>query len=184
MAMAIAIPRYTVDDLEHFPDDGNRYELLEGVLLVTPAPSVSHEVVVSRLVGGIVSHVNTSHEALVVTHGAVIRPPGTQLEPDLIVFPARYASAEKWQDIDERWLVVEVLSRSSRIYDREFKRNAYLALGVREVWLVDRSARTVEVCRTPGEVVTVRDVLRWQPPEIARTVEIRLDELFHGMSTA
>ena len=36
MAMAITVPLYTVDDLEHFPDDGNRYELLDGVLLVTP----------------------------------------------------------------------------------------------------------------------------------------------------
>ena len=49
MGMAIAIPRFTVDDLETFPDDGNRYELLDGVLLVTPAPGNAHQVVASRL---------------------------------------------------------------------------------------------------------------------------------------
>jgi hypothetical protein len=37
--MAISIPRYTLADLERFPDDGNRYELLDGVLIVTPFPS-------------------------------------------------------------------------------------------------------------------------------------------------
>ena len=40
MGMAVSVPRYTVDDLEHFPDDGNRYELLDGLLLVTPAHDV------------------------------------------------------------------------------------------------------------------------------------------------
>ena len=41
MAMAISVPLYTVDDLDGFPRDGNRYELLDGVLLVTPASSMS-----------------------------------------------------------------------------------------------------------------------------------------------
>src|ERR1043166_5242305 len=38
MAMSVAVPRYTLEDLESFPDDGNRYELVDGILLVTPAP--------------------------------------------------------------------------------------------------------------------------------------------------
>lgn len=38
MGMAISVPRYTIDDLERFPDDGNRYEVLDGFLMVTPAP--------------------------------------------------------------------------------------------------------------------------------------------------
>ena len=49
MAMAISVPRYTLADLERFPDDGSRYELLDGVLSVTPAPSNAHHVIVSRL---------------------------------------------------------------------------------------------------------------------------------------
>ena len=48
MAMAISVPLYTVDDLEHFPDDGNRYELLDGLLLVTPQAAAVHQVVASR----------------------------------------------------------------------------------------------------------------------------------------
>ena len=49
MAMAITVPLYTVDDLEHFPDDGNRYELLDGVLLVTPQAAAVHQVVANRI---------------------------------------------------------------------------------------------------------------------------------------
>lgn len=49
MAMAISVPLYTVDDLEHFPDDGNRYELLDGVLLVTPQASAAHQIVAHRI---------------------------------------------------------------------------------------------------------------------------------------
>jgi hypothetical protein len=49
MAMAISVPRYTVDDLERFPDDGNRYELLEGMLLVMPVPRAVHQVVAARI---------------------------------------------------------------------------------------------------------------------------------------
>ena len=45
MAMAISVPLYTVDDLENFPDDGNRYELLDGILLVTPQAAAVHQVV-------------------------------------------------------------------------------------------------------------------------------------------
>ena len=48
MAMAISVPLYTENDLEHFPDDGNRYELLDGVLLVTPQAALVHQVVANR----------------------------------------------------------------------------------------------------------------------------------------
>lgn len=49
MGMALALPRYTMEDLERFPNDGNRYELLDGVLLVMSAAALSQQLVVSRL---------------------------------------------------------------------------------------------------------------------------------------
>ena len=49
MGMAISLPKYTVDDLEQFPEDGNRYELLDGMLLVTPAPTNAHQIIANRL---------------------------------------------------------------------------------------------------------------------------------------
>jgi Uma2 family endonuclease len=181
MAMAATIPYYTVEDLAHFPNDGNRYELLDGVLLVTPPPSVGHELVLSRIHQIIVIAVQLPGHAQVFTHGAIQLLPKTQLEPDLLVVPPNTSSNSKWHEIAGHWLAVEVLSRSSKIYDREFKRDAYLTLGVREVWLVDRDDRSVDVTRTRGEIETVRDTIVWHPPTLDLEVRVDLNDIFAGI---
>jgi Uma2 family endonuclease len=181
MGMAIAIPRYTVDDLENFPHDGNRYELLDGMLLVTPAPAASHQVVISRLQLYLAVGVQQPGHAYVVGPGAVVRPPGTQLEPDILVYPTRFSPATDWRKVTEHWLAVEVFSRSSRMYDREFKRDAYFALGVQQVWLVDWRDKTVEVCRRRGVSELERDTIRWKVPTLDVIVSVPLDEVFAGL---
>ena len=178
MAMAITVPRYTVADLDQFPNDGNRYELLDGVLLVTPAPSNAHQVIENRLQFRLMQAVVAPGHAQVVGPGAITVPPRTQLQPDILVYPARYDIDSKWEEIDEHWLAVEVLSRSSRVYDREFKRDAYVALGVHEVWLVDRWNKAVEVYRAGGRPAIVRDMLRWRVPTLPLEVSISLSEVF------
>ena len=181
MGMAATIPYYTVEDLAHFPNDGNRYELLDGVLLVTPAPGFSHELVVSRISQFLTPAVQVPGYAFVLTHGAVALLPKTQLEPDLLVVPASVSPNSKWHEITGHWLAVEVISRSSRIYDRDFKRDAYLTLGVREVWLVDRDDRSVDVTRARGEIETVRDTIVWRPPTLDLEVRVDLREIFAGI---
>ena len=74
-----------------------------------------------------------------------------------------------------------MLSRSSRFYDREFKRDAYFALGVAEVWLLDIGDHSVEVCRARGAEETVRDVIAWRPPTPELIVPITLAEVFAGI---
>ena len=133
MAMALHVPLYTVDDLETFPDDGNRYELLDGVLLVTPAPAAAHQLVASRIQGELFVALAKPGHAHVVGPGAVVRKPKTQLEPDVLVYSSSYPPRTDWPKIKDHWLAVEVLSRSSQVYDREFKMDAYFALGVQQV---------------------------------------------------
>ena len=181
MGMAISVPRYTVDDLDRFPDDGNRYELLDGVLLVTPAPRAVHQIVASRIAAILSAALQRTGHAHVVGPGAISFPPLTQLQPDILVYPARFSPNTDWAKVTEHWLVVEVLSRSSRVYDREFKRDAYFALGVPEVWLVDVRDRSVEVSRARGVSEIVRDTLRLRVPALDIVVPIGLSEVFAGV---
>ena len=180
MGMAlITVPRYTVGDLDRFPDDGNRYELLDGVLLVTPAPRAVHQIVATRIAARLSNALRTV--AHVVGPGAISVPPRTQLQPDILVYPARFSPETDWVKISEHWLAVEVLSRSSRMYDREFKRDAYFALGVGEVWLVDIGDRSVEVCRGRGAGQVVRDIIEWPVLAIDAVVRVALEEVLAGI---
>lgn len=178
MGMALAVPSYTIEDLDSFPDDGNRYELLEGVLLVTPSPSLRHQLVATRLAAALTSGLETGDRARVVAPGVVIRPPRTQLEPDILVYPAHLRARRRWIDLTEHWLAVEVYSPSSRIYDRDYKRSAYLQLGVREVWLVDIDEESVEMSHRDAPPQVVRSVLEWSVPDSGSPVRIELREIF------
>ena len=177
MEMALTVPQYTVADLELLPDDGNRYEVLAGTLLVTPSPGSAHQGIAARLTALFASHI-LARRLVLFSAGVVTRPPLTQLEPDLLVVPPRFAPGTPWVEIAEHWLAVEILSRSSRVYDREFKRDAYLALGVREVWLVDVRERSIEVCVRRGAGRVVRDALTWSAPTGDVSVRVELAELF------
>lgn len=179
MAMAISVPLYTVDDLEKFPDDGNRYELLDGVLLVTPQAAAVHQVVANRIQGELFISLQKRGLAHVVGPGAVMRMPNTQLQPDILVYPARFSPMTDWLKITEHWLAVEVLSPPSRIYDREFKRDAYFALGVQQVWLVDWRDESVEVCTAIGKSRVVRDKIRWRTADKEVVIDLRV--VFDGL---
>ena len=96
MGMALTIPQYTIDDLARFPDDGNRYELLDGVLLVTPLANHVHQVIATRLIVALSAGVK---DARVVGPGGIVFPPRTQLEPDVLVYPSRFQVNCKWADI-------------------------------------------------------------------------------------
>lgn len=181
MGMAVAIPRYTIEDLELFPDDGNRYELLDGVLLVTPQPALKHELIASRLRLLLAQAVQLPKHGYVFGPGVVIRPPKTQLQPDLLVVPSRILPKSTWLDLREHWLAVEILSPSSRVYDRDFKRDAYLALGVQEVWIVDPREKVVEVARTAGRFQSFEADLVWDTPHHDVRVVIDLPEIFDGI---
>lgn len=86
----------------------------------------------------------------------------------------------EWAKVTEHWLAVEVLSRSSRVYDREVKRAAYFALGVRQLWLVDPLTRAIEVWRSPRLRRVEREMVRWHAPGLDRILTVDLAEVFAG----
>ena len=177
--LALPLPRYTVEDLERFPEDGNRYEVLEGWLIVSPMPSPGHQALVMELSAALRAYIGGNLIGHVYPGGVVQRGPDTYLIPDVLVASPHDRPVPSWDDVRERWLAVEVLSPSTRAHDRNYKVNAYLALGVREVWLVDPWMRQIEVYRAIGEAPTVvTDVLTWRAPTLARPLSLDVQALF------
>lgn len=182
MAMPLPLPTFTTDDLRAFPRDRQRYELLEGILLVTPAPGTAHQVVLSRLSLEVGRYLSAAKLAFAVTPGEIEIAPKTLLEPDLLVYPSRFRPGTPWRAIHEWWLAVEVFSPSSRIYDRDYKRDAYLSLGVDEMWLVDLDEHVVLVSRRgAGRDARVVDRLVWRPSAMPAPLELDLEALFDGI---
>ncbi len=175
----LRVPTYTTDDLRKFPHDGQRYELLNGMLLVTPAPGTAHQIVLARLMAYLLAYLPEGSPARVTSPGEIEVEPNVLLDPDLLVFPSSYRPGAQWTRISDWWLAVEVSGRSSRVYDRDFKRDAYLALGVREVWLADLDDEQVLVSRA-GESIDVphRERLLWYPAEMPAPLTLDLRAVF------
>jgi Uma2 family endonuclease len=76
--------RYTLQDLDSFPDDGNRYELVDGILLVTPAPLPPHDAVATRVIRELIFHFGLEPPALVSGRGVVEIEPNVHMEPDVL----------------------------------------------------------------------------------------------------
>lgn len=182
MPMPLPLPTFTTDDLRAFPRDGFRYELLDGMLLVTPAPGSAHQYVLSRLQVAVANYLGSDGPGVAVSPGEIEVAPKTLLDPDLLIVPARYPPGTKWTSMSGWWLAVEVFSPGSVSYDRDYKRDAYLALGVREVWLVDLEEHGVLVSRA-GEPRDVRhaDQLVWHPAEMTEPLVIDLPWLFRDV---
>jgi|KBSSwiStaDraftv2_1062776.scaffolds.fasta_scaffold87568_2 Uma2 family endonuclease len=183
MAMPLVVPRYTLRDLEFFPDDGSRYELLDGVLLVTPAPAPLHQLVVGRIQSAVSEYLRPKDLARVFSPGSVEIEPNVHLEPDILVVPADELRAglqpdTPWTTIHRWWLAVEVSGKGSTPYDRDYKGPAYLTLGVREVWRVDLQERCVFVSRPESAELRFAERVEWHPPEMADPMSLLVPELF------
>ena len=133
---------FTVDDLEAMPDDGNRYELIDGMLVVSPAPGMRHQKILLKLAVAL-DAVCPDGLHVFPAPFAVRTSATTELQPDVLV--AREA------DLTEKLLpvapvlAVEVLSPSSVINDLNNKKAAYERMGVPSYWVVDPQAPSITV---------------------------------------
>jgi Uma2 family endonuclease len=143
------VKTYTLEEFWRLddPPDRSKLELIAGVLYMSPPPEQTHDSVVKRLNRFLTLHLAETNNrgSLYVPRAAIWTSERTYLEPDLF-----YVSAELEARLDSERrttadLVIEVISPGSAIYDRNTKADTYAALGVRELWLVDETAQTVEV---------------------------------------
>lgn len=176
--------RWTRADLALLPDDGNRYEVLDGQLLVTPQASLPHQWIAMRLILALEPYCARHGIGCALGPGAV--PFGrNELQPDVLVVPGTsvelVARGARWEDHPRPLLVVEVLSRSTERRDVGVKREAYLSLRIPDYWVVDRFDRRALVWATgSAEPAVTFDVIRWRPlpsrPDVPPLV-IALDEI-------
>jgi Uma2 family endonuclease len=157
---------WTYDEYARFPDDGNRYEVLDGEVLVTPKPTPHHQYVSGRLFVALRAYVEAHGLGHVFFEVDLLFVEGQFLAPDLLVVPPSSREGITTRGIERPpALVVEILSRSSRKHDRIRKPSRYLAFGVPEYWVVDPFEGVVWVWTQvsgPDEPRREAETLRWQ----------------------
>ncbi len=183
MGMPLQHGRFTADMVRAFPDDGNRYELVAGELLVTPAPASPHQRIVLRLARRLADHcdVEGRYETMISPADISWGDDETLVQPDVFVVPRDEAVAGDWAATRTLVLVAEVLSPSTARHDRFTKRRLYQARKVATLWLVNAADRSVEVWTPHAEHPLVERIqLTWNTPGNAggKPLSILLDELF------
>jgi Uma2 family endonuclease len=171
---------YTADMVRALPDDGNRYEVVYGELLVTPAPRMWHEIVQGRLKFALEGYLRQHPIGVVLGPlGDISWGPDVLLAPDVFVVPLEQARTLDWSLTLDLLLVAEILSPASERHDRFTKRRRYQEAGVPLYWIVDADERRVEIW-TPADRFPVLEQVRlvWQPPRAGEAFTMALQELF------
>ena len=169
-------------DLERFPvGDGCRYECIDGVLLVTPAPRMVHVAALTHM-GLLIQSglVGRAAKLRVISSTADVRPePTTVVEPDLFVLRAPATAKTRLDDPACAVLIAEVLSPGTAKRDRGIKRTLYQRVGVPEYWIVDLDARLIERW-TPSDTrpEILREQLTWTDPVSGVEVALDLERYF------
>ncbi|HET8648787.1 MAG TPA: Uma2 family endonuclease [Gemmatimonadales bacterium] len=171
--------RWTATLVRALPDDGRRYELINGELVVTPAPRGIHQVAIAELM-------QRFHQALAGSAVHMLHSPADLalgedeiLQPDLFAYrTATGRVLSDWSDITALVLAIEVLSPSSARYDRQLKRRRYQRAGVPQYWIVDLDARLIERWRPEDarpEILAER--VTWESGDGA-AVDLDLEQFF------
>jgi Uma2 family endonuclease len=129
---AAGVP-FTVADLEATPDDGRRYELLDGVLVVSPRPTTVHQWVGTKLIGVLLTA--CPEDLGVVAEPALQLTSQSELAPDIVVVRTSQVGGAKFTE--PPLLVVEVRSPSTALIDLNRKKSVYEKFGVPSYWIVD-----------------------------------------------
>lgn len=156
---------WTVEEMWRLPEDGNRYEVIDGVLYVTPSPSLQHQDAAGVLYRKLAAYLETQHVGWVYfAPSDVVFAPRRAVEPD--VYVARLVLGKRPrspEDVRHLVLAIEVLSPGTAATDRGVKRRLYQQ-HADEYWIVDLDARLIERWRPGDQRPEILDgTLTWQP---------------------
>ena len=176
----------TYNDLRDMPDDGQRYEIIDGELIVTPAPTMGHQRVVGRLYRLLDDYARRVQGGEVAFAPFDVRLGHFDaVEPDLVFLSAtrpRVPNDESSIDYAPD-LVVEVISSSSRRVDRVRKMALYARSGVPEYWIADPMDRTLVVNLLEGKeyVPIAPDTDGWIALPTLSGLRVDPTEVFSGL---
>jgi Uma2 family endonuclease len=158
--------QWTVDDLQDLPDDGQRYEVIDGELFVTPSPSYDHQTAVGLLHRRLAEYLDRERVGYAMLAPAdVTFSPERLVQPDVFVVPlASGHRPRSFEEVKRLLLAAEVLSPSTARHDRVRKRVLFRDEGVPEFWIVDLDARTFERSSPADARIDVFDTrVEWLP---------------------
>jgi len=175
--------RWTYKDYVALADDGVRYEIVDGVLFMTPSPSGAHQDAVLEIASHLRSYVKFSGIGLVR-----VAPFDVELAQNVVVQPDILVVLNEHRDriaesriVGAPDLVVEVTSPGTATYDRHTKYDAYARAGVPEYWIADPAAHTVEVLALDVNTYHSLGVFRGQivlPSQVLPGFAVHVEEFF------
>ena len=178
---ALPTTGWTVDMLDTLPDDGKRYEIIDGELFVTPAPYLVHQMLAGELYAQLRDYLRANPVGRAFVAPADVRAGDrTSVEPDVFVIPQVKGPFPRiWSPLGTLLLAIEVLSPKTARVDRGRKRALYQREGVQEYWIVDLDSRLVERWRPSAERPAIaRNRLEWNPEGASEPLVIDLEALF------
>ena len=175
---------WTVARLHALPDDGNRYEIIDGVLHVTPSPTSGHQWALQELFLRLLPYARAIGLDVMMSPADLQYSERTVVQPDLFAFHNPTGTAPRsWTEVQPLLLAVEIVSPSSRRRDRGLKRQLFQTQGVREYWVVDAARREIERATPESEQVELLAVdLIWQPDATSARLVLDLREFFNRVA--
>jgi Uma2 family endonuclease len=144
---------WTYEDLFDLPDDGKRYEMIEGVLHELPAPNAIHGIIITNLIQLVFAPVVWALGGKIFTAPFdVFLGDANPVQPDLFILLRDQLGQFSKRGLEgPPLLIVEVLSPSNPEHDRLVKRALYARAGVPEYWIVSPEAAVIEILALNGD---------------------------------
>ena len=156
-----------------------RWELVDGEVLVTPSPHWSHQSIVTRLVVLLDAYVRAEQVGAVFAAPLDVKlEPGMVTQPDVLVVPKGQLRSDEYF-VRNLLLAVETLSPSSARFDRVVKRPHYQRKRVAEYWIIDQESRTFERWQPDDERPAIlSETLVWHPAGATHAFELDIPAFF------
>ena len=138
---------WTYNDYVAFTDDGECYEIVNGVLVKAPVPDIPHQDALLRFGSYLLAHVEfVGLGKVVIAPADVVLSPNNVYQPDVfVVLKAHLDKVQEKRVVGPPDLVIELASPSTALYDRLTKYDIYARFGVPEYWIAKAASRTIEV---------------------------------------